>query len=83
MATLDVPFRLLVLNFGTREADTDRERKGQTCREAGTQSQRSWMIKIARLPNPIFAFANLAFSPSLKLASRRLTTGEPPNVHRP
>ncbi len=41
------------------------------------------MIKIARLPNPIFALANLAFSPSLKLASRRLTPGEPPNVHRP
>ena len=41
------------------------------------------MIKIARLPNPIFAHANLAFSPSLKLASRRLISGEPPNVHRP
>ncbi|HZL63952.1 MAG TPA: hypothetical protein VFD50_03265 [Thermoleophilia bacterium] len=41
------------------------------------------MIKIARLPNPIFAFANLAFSPSPKLASRKLTSGELPNVDRP
>ena len=41
------------------------------------------MIKIARLPNPIFAFANLAFSPSLKLASHSLTSGKPPNVRRP
>ncbi len=41
------------------------------------------MIKIARLPNPIFASANLAFSPSLEFASRRPISGEPPNVHRP
>jgi len=76
LATLAVPIRLEALNFGEWAADTDVERQRQTCREAGTQSQRSWDDQDSSVAEPDVRSRG-------SRSQRRAPLASPASRHRP